>query len=356
MAALTIPAVVASPAAAVVPCTPSFGTNYDPSNPADLSLYVQEIAVDATATFYLQGMCFPTDPVVTINAADPGAGAVNFDQTSNEYAEFTYTPPSGFMGVADLDITIAFGAESRDYRFVAYVGVPGASFPDLSGAPQVGTVGVATTYDLTGLSFPSGTAAMTVLNPSGLFSAAFQPGVPSFTVTPLQNVSGPFEARIAIDNGIQGAEYRVILWVGAPIPDRVIWGPQPGPVQIEPRGTGYFTLTNFAPYKPECEIKVTNDPADVTIVVEPPALNGIPTPVGIGVRDDYVGLLTVHYMLSCKEGGGVTSKDFIMKLYVGIPIPVLAETGVDAVPPLVAGGLLLGAGALLLSRRRRLAR
>ncbi len=345
----------ASPAAAADPCAPSFGTNFDPSNPADPSIYVAEIAVDATAQFDLGGMCFPTDPVITINAADPGAGAIDFDQISDFYAQFRYTPPSGFTGVADLDITIAFGAESRDYRFVAYVGVPGASFPTVSSNPQAGTVGVATTYDLTGLSFPSGSAAMTVLNPSGLFSAAFQPGVPSFTVTPLQNVSGPIEARIAIDNGIQGREYRVILWVGVPVPDRVIWGPQPDPAQIEPLGTGYFRLTNFAPAGSECEIKVTTDP-DVDVVTEPARLNGLPQDVPVTVDEAYVGLLTVNYRLSCKEAGGVTSRDFVMKLYVGIPIPTLADTGVDGTAPLALAGALLAGGFVLIRRRRAASR
>lgn len=350
-AALIGPIGVVTPAAAAVTCTPSFGTNFDPANPADPSIYVAETAVDTPAVFDLTGMCFPTDPSLSIISASPGAGSVAFDQIDENYAQVTYGQPAGFIGVADLRLTIEFGGEARDYRFVVYTGVPGATFPTISSDPQNGSVGVATSYDLTGLSFPSGSPELTVLNPSSQFSATLLPGATAFEVTPLQNVGGPFEARVVIDNGIQGREYRVILWVGAPVPDRVVWGPQPEPVQIDPRGTGYFTLTNFAPPLTECEIQVTTDP-DIDIVTEPARLNGLPSRIAVRVLDDYVGLLTVHYVLSCEEPGGVTSRDFVMRLYVGIPIPALAATGTSLAGPAAVASVLMITGLLLLRRRR----
>jgi LPXTG-motif cell wall-anchored protein len=87
-----------------------------------------------------------------------------------------------------------------------------------------------------------------------------------------------------------------------------------------------------------------------------PRLNGLPSRIGVQVKDDYVGLLTVNYTLSCKEGGGVTSRNFVMKLYVGIPIPTLADTGVDATGPVALAGALLIAGFVLSRRRRATAR
>lgn len=356
VAALSLPTFAASPAAAADPCSPTFETNYDPANPADLSIFVAQTAVDTAAFLDLPGLCFPTTPTLTLTSNPDGAGVtLAWDGTAT--SGFTVTPPSAFTGRLHVEATIAFGAESRDYSLYVYVATPGASFPSLSPAPGTGSVGVPVVYPLTGLSFPGGVpGSLTVLNPSGQFSASYDPAGPSLTITPLQNIGGAMQARVLIGDGIQAKLYRPILWVGAPIPDHVIWGPQPSPVPIDPRGTGYFTLTNFAPYGSECEIRITTDPEDVTIVAEPPALNGLPSTVGIGVRDDYVGLLTVHYVLGCKEDGGVTSKDFLMLLYVGIPIPTLAETGIDAAPPLAFGATLLAVGLVLTRGRRRLTR
>ena len=353
--ALVAPALAATPAAAADPCTPSFETNYDPANPADLGIFVAQTAVDTPAFLELAGLCFPTTPTLTITS-NPDSAGVTLAWDGSTTSGFTVSPQAAFSGLVEVQATIAFGADSRDYHLYVYVGVPSASFPSLSNAPRSGSVGVPQVYDLTGLSFPGAVpGSLTVLNPSAQFSVSYDPSAPSFTVTPLQNVGGPVQVRVLIGDGIQAREYRPIIWVGVPVPDHVIWGPQPAPVQIEPRGTGHFTLTNFAPAGSECEIRITTDPADVTIVAEPPALNGLPSSVGIGVRDDYVGLLTVHYWLGCKEDGGVTSKEFLMLLYVGIPIPTpaLADTGVDPVPPIALAVLLLGGGALLRSRRTR---
>ncbi len=358
------------PAAAAPACASYVPPNYSPANASDPTIYVIESHVDVLGVVPLSGMCFPGTPTVTLVDDFGTTQGYSVTADGSTSAGITLDPPSGFSGVAHLILEIEFGGDSWTFDIYNYVGTPAATFPTRI-APISAPVGSAATFDFTGLSFPAGsTVEMTVTNPSSRFTAAFNETAPGVDVTMLTsggdplNVPNAVAITVRIGNGIQEKAYELVAFVGVPVPTDVSFGPQPEPTYIEPGEPASFPLALFAPTidgeKPVCEIEIYAIP-DVLHTAEPPQVNGISHPLNFQLDTDFVGEAELHTILTCTVFGGVPkSQDYVLAMYVGVPLPAteLAETGgtVPTVVVIAGAGLLLGGVVLVVVvaiRRRR---
>jgi hypothetical protein len=318
-------------------------------------------AVGDPATIIVSALCAPAGTVVDVTSNPENLSLdVNGDGTGT--ATFILTPPTpDYTGVAQLDVTLTSDSESADYRLVGYFGVPVTSYPsEFDVSPLEIEVGTSGLFALTGVSVsPELTGSAAVVSSSEPVEVEFVSSpTPGVVVTPAAGFSGVVATRIIVTDGFSAQLYFARLWVGVSIPDGVVWGPNPGPVAIEPGGTGVFRFPSmYAPRGSECEIRVRQQP-DIEISTEPPSLGGEAQDIAVTVLDpEFVGLLTVTYGLTCNPPtGSPSSVDYLLLLYVGIPIPVyeLAATGPATNDlSLVGGGLALGGIALVLEGRRR---
>jgi LPXTG-motif cell wall-anchored protein len=313
------------------------------------------------ATITVSALCAPAGTVVDVTSNSENLSLdVNGDGTGT--AGFILTPPTpDYTGVAQLDVTLTSGSDSADYRLVGYFGVPVTSYPSkFDVSPLEVAAGAGGLFTLTGLSLSPGlTGGAAVVSSSEPVEVEFVSSpTPGVVVTPAAGFAGVVATRIIVTDGFSAQLYDARLWVGVSIPDGVVWGPNPGPVAIEPGGTGVFRFPSmYAPPGSECEIRVLQQP-DIEISTEPVSLSGEAQNIPVTVLDpEFVGLLTVTYGLTCNPPTGPSSAvDYMLLLYVGIPIPAdeLAATGPSMdVLSLAAGGLALGGIVLLLADRRR---
>lgn len=357
-------------ATAAPACAAYVPPNSNPANVSDPTIYVVESFVDVLGFLPLSGMCFPGAPSVMLvdDFGTTQGYSVTADGSSS--AGITLEAPAGFSGVAHLVLDIGFGGETWRFDIYNYVDTPVATFPTRI-APISASVGTPATFDFTGLSFPSGsTVELTVVNPSARFTAAFNASAPGVDVTMLTsggdplNVPNAVAIAVRIGNGIQEKAYELVAFVGVPVPTDVVFGPQPEPTYIEPGERGSFPVALFAPAvsgePASCEIRIYAVP-DVLRTAEPPQVNGIAHPLNFQLDTDFVGEAELHTILTCTVfGGEPRSQDYVLAMYVGVPLPVseLAETGgtLPAEVLLVGAGLLLGGVVVVAAvtiRRRR---
>lgn len=275
-------------------------------------------------------------------------------------AGVTLTAPAGdFEGIARVDLQVVDGTTSFVLELYGLFGVELTDFTFGRPDPVETAVGATAFFPIDGISLRPGAAlAAEVIRSTQPVTVTWIDGpTPGISVTPPAGFRGTIGVQVLLFDGISAAVATVYQWAGVAIPTGPIWAPNPPPAAIEPGGTGYFDLSgSFVPQGSACEIRVTTDP-DVEIAVEPPSLQGVAFgPVGVQVRDaDFVGLLTVSYDLTCRLlDDSLTSVEYDLLLYVGIPIPEeLAATGPRQDGLLIGAGALAAiiAGSLLLARR-----
>jgi hypothetical protein len=332
------------------PCTAFVPTNYDPANPIEHDIYVQEVAIDGAAVYEFAGLCLPSGvPTAMDDHGVPQTIDVVADGTPD--GRITVTFPGGFVGLAHITLTFTEGAASHVFDLYSYVGTPATQWNPGAVAAQSAAVGTPALFAMSGLTFPTGTSGSVVAqNPSSQFSVGYDAATPGVIVTALEAAGGPIEIQALVGNGIQARIFRLVLWVGVPVPTTVVFGPQPPPVQIQPLGTGYFPISAFAPAGSDCEINIDTDP-DIQITTEPPRMDGVTRLIAIEVRENFTGILTVNYALACTppDSDTATEMTYRLALYVGVPLPVaaapaLAATGVDPLPLLFVTFCVLALG------------
>ncbi|MDX2026293.1 LPXTG cell wall anchor domain-containing protein [Microcella sp.] len=303
-------------------------------------------------------MCISSTASVTELSNADGVTVILLADGSNA-ATITLAPPTAdFVGVSRVDLEVTDGAESYVLELYGLFGVAPTTYGFGRPAPVATALGAPAFFPISG----------TVPRPGATIRAevvrSTQPVIvewvdsPSdgIVVTPPASFRGTIGVQVVITDGITSTQTTLYQWAGIPIPTTAVWAPNPPPVAIEQGGIAYFDLSSgFVPFGSECEIRVRTEP-DVLIAVSPPPLSGAAfAPVDIVMKDqDFVGLVTVSYDLSCELPDlSVSSVEYDLLVYVGIPIPELAATGPEFnVVPLGVGALALVLGGFVLLRRR----
>lgn len=349
----------ALPAQAAPDCEPS--TPYSEFEATSMEfVYAAEAPVGGAAFIAVPELCVRGAAVVTELSNDEGV-TVDVVGDGSFGAGVTLTAPSGdFEGIARVDLQVVDGATSFVLELYALFGVTPTEFAFDRPEPVETAVSAPAFFPISGIALRDGAVISVEVARSTQpvtirWIDAPSPGI---EVTPSTSYQGTIGVDVLLTDGISAARVAVFQWAGLSIPTGVVWAPNPPPVAIEPGGTGSFDLSGgFAPWQSECEIRVTTMP-DVLVAVGPPSVQGVSfEPVWVEVLDDdFVGLLTVSYDLSCRTPDeSLSSVEYDLLLYVGIPLPQaeLADTGTRADAAFWALGALLLAlvGTLLVLRR-----
>lgn len=322
-------------------------------------VYSADAAVGGAALIMVPELCVSASAVV-VELANDDAVSVDVVGDGSFGATITLTAPTvDFEGIARVDLQVVDGATSFVLELYGLFGVVPTAFSFDRPDPVATAVSAPAIFSIAGIVLREGATLTAELIRSTQPVSVTVVGAPTegIQVTPSTSYRGTIGVEVLLTDGINATRVFTYQWAGIPIPTGVVWAPNPPPVAIDPGGTGFFDLSgSFAPPQSECEIRVNSVP-DVQLVVEPPSLQGVAfAPVGIQVRDpDFVGLLTVSYDLSCRlPDETVSSVDYDLLMYVGIPIPEeLAATGSHRDGAVMAAGALalMLAGALMVLRR-----
>lgn len=241
------------------------------------------------------------------------------------------------------------------------------ALPDPTATLLEAAPGTTVVFPVPGLCLAPGGTMTTSYNPQGatVTWVADGSGSAGFTVDPANSDPAVVPVIVLADQGDGTTRsYSFAAYLGvSPV---VVFPPAvPTQVAIERGGDGSFTIPGlYWPQYSECEVRVDTAPEIDRFVTEPPNKLGLPILVSMTREPDFVGKVILTYALACTPPGGERSQHtYTIELYVGIPIPTtaLAATGSDApgLAPMawsaVAAGML-GAGALVASRRRRASR
>lgn len=323
-------------------------------------VYAAQAPVGGDATIDIPELCVPGSAVVTELSNDEGV-AVDVVGDGGYAAGVTLTAPTvDFEGIARVDLQVVDGSMSYVLELYGLFGVAGTQYTFDRPDPVSTAVTASAFFPIDGIVLRDGATIREELIRSTQPVSIRWIDAPTagIEVTPSTNYRGTIGVQVLLTDGITATRVTVYQWVGVPVPAGIVWAPNPPPVAIEPGGTGAFDLSGgFAPSLSECEIRVTTAP-DILVAVGPPSLQGVSfEPVWVEVlNDDFVGLLTVSYDLSCRTPDQqVSSVEYDLLLYVGIPIPQpeLATTGpreTEVLAGAMAIALLLG-GMLLAGRR-----
>lgn len=352
---LLAPLAVAAPAAAAADCEPSPPFSPYPGTSMEF-VHAASSAIGSPAVIALPELCITSAAVVT-ELSNDAAVTVDIIADGSFASGATLTPPSpDFEGIARVDLQVVDGPVSFVLELYGLFGVDPTEFGFDFPAPVETAVGAPAFFPLDGIVVrPGGTITVEVIRSTQPVSVTWvEVPSPGVVVTPPAGFRGTIGVEVLLSDGITARAATVFAWAGVAIPTGAIWAPNPPPVAIEKGGTGYFDISGtFVPHGSECEIRVTTVP-DVTVVTAPPPLQGVAfEPLGIEVRDDdFEGLLTVSYDLSCRlPDQSLASVQWDLLLYVGVPLPELAATGpredvrllgATALALLVLGGVVLG--------------
>lgn len=348
---------VEAPAAtAVASCETGFPPDYTTAGTSMEHVYWAAAAVGSPADIALPELCVGADATASI-VANPEGMALDILGDGSLDAGVTMTPPAvDYSGVARVDLLVVDGTVSFTLELYGLFGVTPTIFDPDRPDPVAEPAGAPGFFELPPLTLRDGaTLRVEVVRETAPVSIELVES-PSrgIIVTPSGASPQTIGVDVLVTDDISSTRYQLFLWSGVPIPTGAVWAPNPGPVAIEPGGTGFFSLSgSFVPPDSECEIKVMAEP-DVELAVEPPSLQGVSfAPVGIEVRDpDFIGVLVVSYDLSCVLPDDSTSGvEYDLVLYVGVPLPVaeLADTGsaLDVPGALAALLAVIGVGAAL---------
>lgn len=321
-------------------------------------VYSAEGGAGETLDILVPKMCISfTSTVTELSNAD--GLAVSFVADGSNASTITLEPPTvDFVGISRVDLEVTDGAESYVLELYGLFGVAPTTYVSDRRPPVATAVGAPAFFPVSGTVPRVGATIRAEVVRSTQPVTVEWVDSPSggIVVTPPASFRGTIGVQVVITDGITSTRTTVYQWAGVPIPTSAVWAPNPPPAAIEPGGTGFFDLSGiYASFPYECEIKVNTVP-DVTIATDPPSLNGVAfAPIAVAVKDpDFVGLLTVSYDISCRLPDlSVSSVEYDLLLYVGIPIPELAATGptFDVVPYGAAALAVMVSGFVLLRRR-----
>lgn len=353
---LGAPAQAAPDCVSSVPYTEFEGTSME-------LVYAAQAPVGGAAAIDIPDLCVPGSAVVTELSNDEGV-TVDVVGDGSFAAGVTLTAPTvDFEGIARVDLQVVDGSMSFVLELYGLFGVDATSLPFVRPDAVATAVSSPALFPFPGIVLRDGAVitAEVIRSTQPVTVRWVDAPTAGIEVTPSTSYRGTIGVQVLLTDGITATRVDVYQWAGLPIPTGVVWAPNPPPVEIEPGGTGYFDLSgSYAPLQSECEIRVTAEP-DVVLAVDPPSLRGVAfAPIGIQVRDDdFVGLLTVSYDISCRTPDQQRSSvEYDLLLYVGIPIPhELAATGPQQNVLLVgAAALGLIATGVVLAGRRSLQR
>lgn len=243
------------------------------------------------------------------------------------------------------------------------------ALPDPSTTLLHAEAGGEVTFAIPGLCLgPSG--SLTVTNNPGAADVSWTEtagAIPSITVAAANDTPAVAPVTLVADLG-DGTERSYYLGAYFGVSSDVVWPAAAVPARVAipaGGGMGEFTLPGmYWPRYSECEIRVSTTPDLRDFVTGPPNITGAPIEIGLREGTEFIGIVTVQYGLACTPPGGErSSADYVIELYVGVPIPVSPQPELAATGSAPLDGLGASAAALLavlaglgLVRSRRAAR